>query len=151
MPYYNRLNLGSGKDYKIGYINCDKSHLIKTDEVFNIENGIPFEDNSFNEILANNVLEQVSHPQIFVYVMNEIWRVLKPDGKLIARVPNAKDICAFQDTFDILRFTDQSFTYMEYGHRRYETYGKHYGYKPFKVKLIEDNGRQLTFELQPVK
>ena len=94
------------------------------------EDGIPYDRNTFDEVIANNILCQISSRKKFVFVMNELFRVIKPNGILKIRVPNASDICAFQDSMDTIRFTNQSFTYMEDGHRRYETYGRLYGYKP---------------------
>lgn len=146
-----KLNLGCGRDLREGYVNMDISNKVGADVVQSMERGLPFEDNTFIEVLAYNSLTQISTPRVFVFVMNEIHRILKSTGKLIVRVPLATHECAFQDVFDTIRFTDQSFTYMEHGHRRYDQYGKHYGYKPFHVKLIENNGRQMIFELTPVK
>jgi hypothetical protein len=144
-----KLNIGCGKDYRRGYINLDTAKGIGADVIADITHGIPFQANAFDEVLCNNVLTQIQSPQTFVYVLNELWRVTH--GKIIVRVPNAKDICAFQDPMDCRRFTDQTFTYMQYGHRRYEQYGKHYGFPPFDVELLEDNGRQMTFQLCPHK
>jgi len=144
-----KLHIGCGKDYKKGWINLDISNV--GDMQCDIEEGVPFQDNEIDEILANNVLCQILKPDRFVFVMTELWRVTKPTGKIIIRVPNALDICSFQDPMDCRRFTDQSFTYMEHGHRRFEQYGRHYGFKPFIVELLEDNGRQMTFQLKPFK
>ena len=142
----NKLNLGCGKDLRKGYINCDIADNVGAEKVFDMEQGIPFEDNYFDGVLAYNCLEQISSPKKFVFVINEIYRILKPGGKLILRVPNVRDICAFQDVFDILKFNTDSFSYMDIDSYRYKEFGMSYGYKPFHVKLIEE-GRQLTFEL----
>jgi predicted SAM-dependent methyltransferase len=144
-----KLNVGCGRDYREGYINLDISDAVGADVVADMADGLPFEDNRFDEVVVQNALTQIQEPYLFVHVMNELHRVTK--GVLIVRVPNAKDICAWQDPMDCRRFTDQTFTYMEYGHRRYNQYGKHYGFKPYRVELQEDNGRQMTFHLWPIK
>jgi predicted SAM-dependent methyltransferase len=144
-----KLNLGCGRDYRKGYVNLDISDSVGADIVYDFQKGLPFMDNHFDEVLANNSLTQIRDGDVFVRVMNEIHRVCK--GDVYIRVPNAKHICAFQDPMDSRRFTKESFTYMEGGHRRYEQYGKHYGFLPFKVKLLEDNGRQMEFVLTPIK
>ena len=141
-----KINLGCGKDIRKGYINCDRSDIVGADMVFDMEGILPFKDNSIDEILANNCLEQISTPKKFVSVINEIHRILKVGGKAIVRVPNVKDICAFQDVFDVLKFNEDSFSYMDIDNKRHQEFGVIYGYKPFHVKLI-DNSRQLTFEL----
>lgn len=146
-----KLNIGCGRDYREGYTNADISPLVGADIVFDITDYVPFRDNTFDEVLCNNVLTQVCDSKKFVQVMNDLWRITKPDGFIQIRVPLVTDICAFQDPMDCRRFTDQTFTYMEYGHRRYEQYGKHYGFKPFMVELLDNNGRQMTFKLCPKK
>lgn len=146
-----KLNIGCGRNILAGYTNLDISPDVGADVVSDIEECVPFRDNTFDEILCENVLTQILHPESFKRVMNELWRILKPEGELLIRVPNAEHICSMQDPMDCRRFTDQTFTYMEYGHRRYEQYGVHYGFKPFNVYPLEDNGIQMKFKLCPKK
>lgn len=146
-----KLNLGCGRDKREGYINLDISPDVKPDVVCDIQSCIPFRDDTFDEVLANNVLTQILESKVYLSVINDLWRITKPTGEIIIRVPLATDACAFQDPMDCRRFTDQSFTYMEYGHRRYEQYGKHYGFKPFKVDWVDNNGHQMTVKICPVK
>lgn len=145
----NKLHLGCGNDYLEGYTNADISSNVKSDIVFDLVLGIPFADDHFSEVLANNVLTQISDSDDFVNVMNELWRVT--DGEIRIRVPYALHECAWQDPMDSRRFTPETFTYMEGGHRRYEQYGRHYGFRPFNVELLDNNGRQMTFKLCPIK
>lgn len=145
-----RLHVGCGRNYREGWVNVDVSDTVGADVVASIIS-LPFEDNTFDEVSAENVLCQILQPHAFVEAMKELHRVAKKDCIIYIRVPNAKHECAYQDPMDSRRFTDQSFTYMEQGHRRYEQYGKHYGFPPFNVELIEDNGRQMVFRLCPVK
>lgn len=144
-----RLNVGCGNDKLEGYLNADITRKCNPDVVCTLGTTLPFEDNTFDEVRAFNVLTQVGDPSKFVCAMNELHRITK--GFIHVRVPNAIDICAWQDPLDVRRFTNQSFTYMEYGHRRYTQYGIHYGFPPFKVELVEDNGVQMHFKLYPVK
>jgi hypothetical protein len=146
-----KLNLGCGKDYREGYINLDISADVGADIVEDITRCNPFRENTFDEVIVNNVLTQILDPKDFVMVMNTLWYITKGSGCIFIRVPNAKHVCAFQDPMDCRRFTDQTFTYMEFGHRRYEQYGKHYGFKPFQVELLSNNKRQMEFKLCPKK
>lgn len=151
------LNIGCGKDYiisdgTIDWVNLDISDKVGADLVGDIEIcPWPIPTDIYDFVVANNVLTQISTPKKFLEVMNELHRVTKPTGIIQIRVPNAKDICAWQDPMDCRRFTDQSFTYMQHDHRRYEQYGKHYGFLPFNVVYVEDNGRQIIFKLTPIK
>jgi len=145
-----KLNLGAGKDYRDGFINTDIANNVGADKVFDMEEGIPFKDNYFDEIIAYNCLEQISTPKKFVFVIQELHRILKPTGFLVIRVPNVTDICAFQDIFDILKFNKDSFTYMDVKHPRYKEFGMTYGYPPFNLIPLKID-RQLTFRLEPIK
>ena len=90
-----KLNLGCGRDIKEGYINLDSLNLPKVDQVHDLnEFPYPFEENHFEEIYADNILE---HLDDLVKVMEELYRILKPGGKLIAIVPYFSSAGAFQD------------------------------------------------------
>lgn len=152
-----KLNLGCGRDKREGYVNIDASDEAKPDLTLNIEfDRLPYEDGTVEEVLAYNVLEQISCPRHFVNVMNELWRVVKTGGRLLVRVPNAEHICAFQDPMDVMRFTENSFDYMAFRNKRYEEFGQVYGFKPWVVNVAKGDGKttsegQLLVKLQPVK
>jgi len=146
-----KLNIGCGNDKRDGYTNLDISPDVHPDVVADITECIPFRDNTFDEVLCNNVLTQILFPQTFVQVMNDLWRITKPNGCIYIRVPLVTNPAAWQDPLDCRRFTDQSFTYMQFGHRRYEQYGRHYGFKPFIVEVIDNNNIQMNVCLKPIK
>src|SRR3989344_7552220 len=80
-----KLNLGCGNDIKQGWVNLDSDKLPGVDVVRNIEElPLPFGDGEFDEILANDILEHVE----YIPVLKDLHRVLKPGGKLKARVPH---------------------------------------------------------------
>lgn len=58
---------------------------------------IPYEDNSFNVIVCNSVIEHITDPAFF---FSEVARVLKPGGSIFAKTPNKYHYVAF-----IARFT----------------------------------------------
>lgn len=147
----HKLNLGCGRNILEDYVNLDITTKYGANIAANIEEKLPFANDSFDEVLAENVLCQVSGPKSYLNLMNELWRVTKRGGDIIVRVPLVTHPCAFQDPFDVMHFTPESFTYMQQGHRRYDQYGVLYGFKPFYVKIVDDNGAQMVANLSPVK
>lgn len=87
-----KLNLGCGFNREVGYVNVDKfTHCnpdIKVDlEVFPWR----WKDNSIEEIRAYHVLEHLGQStDVFLGVMKECYRVLKPGGTIHLRVPHPR-------------------------------------------------------------
>lgn len=71
-----------GGDFEMQVVNLDPEQ--GSDYVFNLEKVFPLEAESFEHILALNVLEHVFDYQ---NVLDETYRVLKPNGRLILAVP----------------------------------------------------------------
>ena len=103
-----KVNLGSGPIRHEGFVNIDASPHVNPDIVCNIEKGISLEDDSVDEIKAHMILEHVSD---IIHVMNEIWRVLKPDGKIEIIVPHETSAMAWGDPTHKRVFNEESFGY----------------------------------------
>lgn len=88
-----KLNLGCRWDQKEKWINLDVSKEVKPDIVTDLNEGIPFKDNTFDEILASHVIE---HLRDFISIMEEIWRVGKPDCIVTIKVPYYNSTSAFR-------------------------------------------------------
>lgn len=108
-----KLNLGCGNKYLEGYINCDISRQVRADRYFDLnEFPYPFPDNYADEILMDNVLE---HLNDIPAVMKELFRILKPGGRLKIIVPYGKSDWALQDPTHKHLFTEQSMYYFTEG------------------------------------
>ena len=119
---------------------------------------LPFEDNSFNLIICNHVLE---HIQDHIKAISELYRVLKKGGTLIAQVPmDIKRAKTYED-FSITDPDERSHVFGQYDHVR--IYGKDFyalldqvGFKsqgvPFISKLnkVEIKKYCLQEEMIPV-
>jgi SAM-dependent methyltransferase len=79
-----RLNLGSGNRPLAGFVNVDSRPLSTVDVVADVRS-LPFPDGSAIEVEASSLLEHFRNPY---EVLDEIHRVLAPDGVLRVRVPS---------------------------------------------------------------
>jgi len=86
------VELGCGENKREGVICIDKNKEHEPDIVHDLEDGIPFEDESVDKILAFHVLEHLSDKE---KIMKEVHRVLKPGGLFIFEVPSAEGPGAF--------------------------------------------------------
>ena len=129
MPESKRINIGSGERRLQGYVNVDI--LPGADVVCDITKGLPWGKEEIEEVVADYVLCQIKEIK---YVLNEIWRVLKPGGLLKLKVPDARFPCAFQDPMDCRYFVRETFDYFNKNHYRYKAL--HYGFKPWEIKVI---------------
>lgn len=82
-----KLDLGSGGTKKKGFIGIDAVLGPGVDIEHNLEEGIPFSDNSVGEIYASHFLEHVQNRKV-PFVLKECARVLKPKGKVTIEVPD---------------------------------------------------------------
>lgn len=104
----SRMNLGSGKDYKPGWLNVDILERAQPDLVLDLgkETHFPIsgrtqgggllvlEENSLSAIYANNVLEHV--PDL-PCLMTNLLTLLRENGEFELEVPYEKSVAAWQD------------------------------------------------------
>ena len=86
-----RLDIGGGNNPNPGFINIDILPLPNVDIVWDLEETPwPLPDECVLTATASHVLEHINpHKGVFINVMNEIWRVLKPNGQFAFVVPHA--------------------------------------------------------------
>jgi len=81
-----KLHIGCGYNKKVGWFNIDTAKEVNPDMVVDIEQGLPFPDNSFEEIYSEHCLEHV-RPEHWRFVLAEIARVAKHDCILELDLP----------------------------------------------------------------
>lgn len=105
------LDLGGHKTYKRGRFNIEKYPLQVTYANLVNNNGtdiqcdgaqIPIQSGVFDAVICSQMLEHVPEPAL---ILQEIYRVLKPGGCLLATVPFLFRIHG--DPYDYNRFTDR--------------------------------------------
>lgn len=118
----SRINLGSGKNYKAGWLNLDILDRTEPDLVLNLgvaqtfpltattRFGVATEltPGSIDHVNANNVLEHV--PDL-PCLMTNVLTLLKEGGELEIEVPYEKALTAWQDPTHIRAMNEMSWTY----------------------------------------
>ena len=121
-----KINIGCGFDIKHDFLNYDLIPLDPKVIKLDLEEAkLPHASNSVEKILAKDVLE---HIKDLSGVMNEFYRVLKPGGKLIVRVPHFTYHCAYEDPTHCRLFATETFQFF---------CGKHYRGYEVRSKFIE--------------
>ena len=112
------LDLGCGKQRKIKRLNAeiiglDVAKHPNVDVVHDLNKlPLPFEDEEFDEIHASHVLEHLKF-DIFSPLMDEIYRILKPNGIFFVKVPHWKGKYAFDSPEHTRCFTPYTFNYFD--------------------------------------
>lgn len=98
---------------------------------------LPFEDNSFDVIFCNHVLEHIVEDNLAI---SELYRVMKPNGWGIFQVPIEEDREKTYEDFSIISPSDRKIHFGQYDHVR--IYGQDYytrleklGFKVEKINL----------------
>ena len=124
-----KLNLGSGINYKEGYVNLDWIKAHKPDIIWDInEKPFPFEDNVFDEVFCSHILE---HFDDVVGILQELWRITKKGGRIIIGVPHFASYEAASDLTHRKLFGMNSFYCYEM-----KDFGYYYGGK-MRFRVVE--------------
>ena len=84
----SKLNLGSGKHPKEGYLNIDL--FPGGDLTLDLRRNLPFESNCCKEIFSEHCIEHIDYPDTACNLFRECFRILKPSGLLRFSVPDTE-------------------------------------------------------------
>lgn len=147
------INLGCGEKELRGDAapdNCVNVDLRKT-AIVNVVHDLtvfpwPFSDEEFNNAYALDIVEHMVHVIPFI---DEVWRIIKPDGKLFIRTTYFETEQSYRDPTHHHFFTLESFDFFDpttlLG-AQYHWYTK----KKWKVLSKVISGQETLFELQKV-
>jgi SAM-dependent methyltransferase len=96
-PY---AHLYQSKEYVGLEIDTPQNRVNKQAEFYYDGNNFPFEDASFDSLVANEVFEHVFNPDIF---LSETLRILKPNGMILLTMPFVWD--EHEQPYDFARYT----------------------------------------------
>jgi len=82
-----KLNLGCGSEKKEGFIGIDIKDCGQ-EIIRDITRGLPFDDNSIDEIYSCHFFEHLKGDDVR-WVLMECWRVLKKNCEIFIRVPHS--------------------------------------------------------------
>lgn len=137
-----KLDLGCGKDKEENAIGLDHVDYQGVDVVFDLEKTkdeeLQFEDNSFDEVYAYDVLEHIEH---LVPLVKEIHRILKKGGKLFAISPYYTCRTAYTDPTHVRYFTENTMKFFDSTSKFYSTAGA-FGDLDFDVTVKKIRGFQ---------
>lgn len=85
-----KLNLGSGGLNIEGYVNLDLETSCEPDVIARVP-PLPFDDGTFEEIVASHFMEHLTRPDA-IEAVKECYRCLQPDGTLLVAVPDTREI-----------------------------------------------------------
>jgi SAM-dependent methyltransferase len=105
-----QMNLGSGKNYRDGWLNVDTNPQWEPDLCHDLSQFIHPSLNwgSFDLIVANDVLEHVPN---LVGLMTNLMLLLRNGGELHASVPYDLSFGAWQDPTHVRAFNERSWLY----------------------------------------
>ncbi len=106
-----KLNLGAGRDIRVGWVNHDISQIFGIDVVHDLNiRPWPWGDLSVGEVIMKDVLE---HLDDFLQPMEELWRILIPGGKVTIRVPFMDSWSFFADPTHKRSFCEATFGFLD--------------------------------------
>ena len=85
-----KLNLGCGRDIRVGFVNVDMHSSPGVDLVCDVVH-LPMDDGTVDEIIANDILEHFPFSQT-IEILKEWRRVLADNGSISIRVPNLEGL-----------------------------------------------------------
>jgi len=107
------LDIGCGKKKYPGSIGLDSNPKSDADIFTNIEKKLPFTQNSFDFVYSSHTLEHIN-PKKLVFVLEEIWRVVKPDGKICLIIPHFSGSGSYTNPTHLrMGFSSQSFKFFQ--------------------------------------
>jgi len=110
-PESTKLNIGCGFKKLDNHWNVDIEPKCNPDQILDLEQTPwPYEDNFFEKIVADNILEHVGQdPKVFTNIIKEMYRVSKPDAEWYICIPHHRCDLYYDDYTHVRMITPKTF------------------------------------------
>lgn len=116
------LDVGCGDNKQQGCVGMDQRKLEGVDVVHDCEKlPWPFEDDTFNRVFMVHMMEHIK-PWLVIDIMNEMWRIMKPDGVLMMVMPYPGSAGHWQDPTHIKPWNETTPHYFDPDKALYDIY-----------------------------
>lgn len=140
---FNAKHHGQGDGF-VGIDIVDYGQAI----VWDIETGLPVPDNSCVNIFCSHVIEHVDD---VVGLMNEFWRVLKPEGELYIVCPHRENEHAYL-VHHLRRFDKKTFEAFDFSWSPNDEWKRDYDILPWSIKeLVVNSRKDIHLKASPKK
>jgi len=132
-----KLDVGCGDVKHEGFTGIDYRKTEAADIVHDLEMfPWPLKDESCFEAISLHVIEHINpHKGVFMKFMDEVWRVLIPNGTFYIATPHAGTTRYFQDPTHCNPCVAETFYYFDCKHEYYTIYRP----KPWSIENIRRN------------
>ncbi len=136
-----KLDIGCGASKQPTFVGMDYHQYGDVDIVHDIEKiPWPLPDESVVQAISSHVLEHIDpHGGVFINVMNEIWRVLKPEAQFAFVVPYGANDLFVQDPSHCNPMNEVTMYYFDpdpEGKYAGQSLYRFYEPKPWKIEFI---------------
>lgn len=130
-----RLNLGCGRDTWDGWVNVDRYEAPGVDVLCDLDDHpkLPYDDDTVDEIHASHLIEHLHHP---LPLLQELWRVAKPDATAVFRCPYGSSDDADEDPTHVRRMFMGSWGFFSQPFYWRADYGYRGDWHPTRVQLL---------------
>lgn len=154
-----KLHLGCGRDIREGWINLDLEPLPGVDVVADLDrcatDPLPFEPDTFDEVMASHLLEHLREPLAF---MQELHRVCRHGAEATFHTPHGASDDAFEDPTHFRQYFPDSYGFFAQPAYWRADYGYRGDWQPETITLVVDRERyagvpddQLEWEVRHLR
>ena len=144
------LDVGCGEFKQPDCIGMDIRRVPGVDVVHDCEVvPWPFSDRTFTRVIMSHLVEHLK-PWLIINIIDDVWRILKPDGILMLAMPYAGSFGHWQDPTHIRPWNEATATYFDPDKPLYGIYKP----KPWKIEANlwrNDGNLEVVFRKRDVK